>query len=223
MAKKKKQPTKTQRRETRLRKAREWVQSYNGQQLARAYRKKFGIDPVCAIQDLEAIGAVTPEEAAALREKEAVRQEQLRREREKKQEQRLQAVLEQYPEIDDLYLEMGLPLPQIEIEEKPRRAGKNHEWVNGQLLQTNKKWSHLKASQKTWIQQVTAKEHTAYVDEHGKLPMQKKKEAVLDAVHERINERGIWIPYGELKANVSRMIDRLNRKHPLFADVQAGK
>ena len=95
---------------------------------------------------------------------------------------------------------------------KNRRAGKNHEWVNGQLLQTNKKWSHLKASQKTWIQQVTAEAHAAYVAAHHRLPMKQGKEAVLDAVHDRVNERGIWIPYGEFAANVGKMIDRLNRK-----------
>jgi len=42
--------------------------------------------------------------------------------------------------------------------------------------------------------------------------MKKGKEAVLDAVHDRVNERGIWIPYGEFSANVGKMIDRLNRK-----------
>ena len=28
---------------------------------------------------------------------------------------------------------------------------KNHMRINGQLLQTNKKWSHLKEKQKNWI------------------------------------------------------------------------
>ena len=103
------------------------------------------------------------------------------------------------------------------------RAGKNHEWVNGQLLQTNKKWSHLKERQKTWIQETTAKEHAAFVEAHGRLPMKKQKEAVLDAVRERIKERGIWLPYGEFKPNVSKMIDRLNRRHPLFVPPESKK
>jgi len=124
MPKKKKQPTKSQRREARLRKARAWAPTYTGTHMARAYRKKFGVDHTCAINELEEIGAVTPEEAAVLRAKDAVRKEQLRREREKKREQELQLILEQHPEIDDLYLEMGLPLPEVEREEKPRRAGK---------------------------------------------------------------------------------------------------
>ena len=63
---------------------------------------------------------------------------------------------------------------------------------------------------------MTAKEHTAYGEEHGKLPMKKKKEIVLDKVHDHINERGIWIPYGEFRSHVRVMIDRLNRKNPLF-------
>jgi len=68
---------------------------------------------------------------------------------------------------------------------------KNHIKQNGQLLQTNKKWSALKESQKTWIQEITAKEHAAYIEKHGKLPMKKYKEIVLDKVYEHINERNI--------------------------------
>lgn len=83
-------------------------------------------------------------------------------------------------------------------------------------MQTNKQWSALKQSQRSWIAEMTAKEHAAYIDEHGKLPMKKSKEAVLDKVHALINERGIWIPYDEFHSHVSVMIDRLNRKNPLF-------
>ena len=93
---------------------------------------------------------------------------------------------------------------------------KNHEWRNGMLIQTNKKWSALKQSQRTWIQEVTAKEHAAYVEKHGKLPMKKQKETVLDKVHDHINERNIWIPYGEFHSHVSKTIDRLNHKNTLF-------
>lgn len=93
---------------------------------------------------------------------------------------------------------------------------KNHVRVNGQLLQTNKKWSHLKNSQRQWIQETTAKEHAAYVSEHDRLPMKKRKEDVLDRVHDCVIERGIWIPYREFRSHVSVMIDRLNHKSPLF-------
>jgi len=93
---------------------------------------------------------------------------------------------------------------------------KNHIKVDGKLLQTNKKWSHLKNSQRSWISEVTKEEHTTYVAEHGHLPMKKRKEDVLDRVHSRIVERGIWIPYREFRSHVSVYIDRLNHKSPLF-------
>lgn len=93
---------------------------------------------------------------------------------------------------------------------------KNHIKVDGKLLQTNKKWSHLKNSQRSWISEVTKEEHTAYVAEHGRLPMKKRKEDVLDRVHERVVGRDIWIPYHEFKSHVNVYIDRLNHKSPLF-------
>lgn len=73
----------------------------------------------------------------------------------------------------------------------------------------------MKQSQRTWIQEMTAKEHAAYISKYGKLPMKKGKETVLNKVYEHINERNIWIPYGEFKSHVGVMIDRLNRRNPL--------
>ena len=93
---------------------------------------------------------------------------------------------------------------------------KNHKVVNGSLLQIDKKWSALTEQQRTWIFEILKEEHVAYVTEYGKLPMKEKKLDVVDRVYARINERGIWIPYGEMKTNVGKMLDRLNRKSPLF-------
>jgi len=42
---------------------------------------------------------------------------------------------------------------------------KNHELINGKLLQTNKKWSALKQSQKQWISEVVREEYARYVTE----------------------------------------------------------
>lgn len=42
--KKKNKPNKNERREMRLRKARQWVLAYNGTHIVRAYRKKFKVD-----------------------------------------------------------------------------------------------------------------------------------------------------------------------------------
>jgi hypothetical protein len=89
---------------------------------------------------------------------------------------------------------------------------KNHVRVNGQILQTNKKWSHLKQRQRLWIYDITTEEHSAYVEKYGKLPVKSGREAVLDKVYGRINEREMWIPWDEFKAHAGKFIDRRNRK-----------
>ena len=80
---------------------------------------------------------------------------------------------------------------------------KNHKIIGGRRLQTNKKWSQLKQSQQDWISRITYEEHAAYVEAHGKLPMKKNKQAVIDKVVDRIRERSIWILYHEAKLHIS--------------------
>ena len=69
MSKKQKQ-TKTEQREARLRKARQWALTYEGSHIVRAYRKRFKVDYSCALNDLEAIGALGPEKLATMRQAE---------------------------------------------------------------------------------------------------------------------------------------------------------
>ena len=97
---------------------------------------------------------------------------------------------------------------------------KNHVWHDGQLLQTNKKWSALKQRQRTWIHEIAGKEHAAYIKKYGKLPIKKQKDIVLDKIHEHIIEHNIWVPYSEFHTHVNKAIDRLNRKNPLFSCLQ---
>jgi len=52
---------------------------------------------------------------------------------------------------------------------------KNHVKVDGRLLQTNKKWPHLKAKQRAWIFEVAGEEHAAFVAEHKRLPFKWQK------------------------------------------------
>ena len=93
---------------------------------------------------------------------------------------------------------------------------KNHQWVDGRLLQTNKKWSALKEKQRNWIHEALKQEHTAYVERHGKLPVGKKKHEIYDIVYARIEEKEIWIPFGEFRVHANKALDRMNRKSPLF-------
>ena len=87
MPKQKKKQTKPERREARLKKARAWVPTYSGSHLVRAYRKKFGVDPACALRDLGEIGAIPPEKLAVMQQAEQLRQEAARRKREERKQQ----------------------------------------------------------------------------------------------------------------------------------------
>ena len=94
MSKKQKQ-TKTEQREARLRKARQWALTYEGSHIVRAYRKRFKVDYSCALNDLEAIGALGPEKLATMRQAEQIRLDQRRR--------AAQAFHDRYPDSDDTF------------------------------------------------------------------------------------------------------------------------
>ena len=74
----------TQPKEIRLRKARQWILTYNGtpKHMARNYRKRFHVDITTAISDLKAIGVeFTEEYLAAVKksEEERIRQNHLKK------------------------------------------------------------------------------------------------------------------------------------------------
>ncbi|MCT4570623.1 transposase [Bacillus thuringiensis] len=77
---------------------------------------------------------------------------------------------------------------------------KNHiRSPQGQLLQINKKWSHLKQKQRetisTWLRE-------AYIEKikvHNRRLKPREHEAVLESVMSKINDREIWIPDYEVE------------------------
>jgi hypothetical protein len=93
--KKKKTPTRTQKKESRIARARNWLPTYEGTKVVRAYRKKFHVDIVCAVRELQEIGyEFQPGYVDNLLKAEAVRIEQLKI---KKEEKRL---LEEYNDLN---------------------------------------------------------------------------------------------------------------------------
>jgi RimJ/RimL family protein N-acetyltransferase len=85
--KKKKAPTRTQKKASRIARARNWLPTYEGTKVVRAYRKKFHVDTGCAVRELQEIGYVfQPGYVDNLLKAEAVRIEQMRA---KKEERRL--------------------------------------------------------------------------------------------------------------------------------------
>ncbi|MBJ7987327.1 transposase [Bacillus cereus] len=76
---------------------------------------------------------------------------------------------------------------------------KNHIKVNGKILQTNKKWSHLKQKQKEHISNWLRREYTQFVKIYHRKPRKYEHDEILHEVMNQIQEREIWIPYDEVK------------------------
>lgn len=81
---------------------------------------------------------------------------------------------------------------------------KNHIKVNGKILQTNKRFSQLKNSQKEWIATELYKLYHKKMNERRttkKLPPN-QRDLVTSSLYAQIQNREIWIPYGEVKKYV---------------------
>lgn len=76
---------------------------------------------------------------------------------------------------------------------------KNHIKVNGQIHQTNKKWSHLKLKQREHISNQMRIEYTKFVQKNHRRPKKYEHDIILKKVMNQIEEHKIWIPYGEVK------------------------
>jgi hypothetical protein len=68
-------------RASRLRKAKEWVPTYEGTHLVREYGKHFKVDYDCALKEVEMLGVLTPEQISNLRAGHEKRRKEKREER----------------------------------------------------------------------------------------------------------------------------------------------
>ncbi len=103
MGRKKSGTTKTQRKEIRLQKARQWILTYNGtpKHMAKHYKKRFHVDITTAVHDLQEIGVVFTQEyidAVKRSEEERIRQKHLAKEKKAQWEQDFL-----YEDSDDVY------------------------------------------------------------------------------------------------------------------------
>lgn len=90
---------------------------------------------------------------------------------------------------------------------------------DGKLLQTNKKWSALKQSQKEKISGWFKEAYIDYYEQHGEYPVGRNVEEIADAVYDQIERAGIWIPYEEVYQHFAsgrtKMINRIEKtKNP---------
>lgn len=77
-------------------------------------------------------------------------------------------------------------------------SGKNHIRAGGRLLQTDKKYSHLKLKQKERIAQWMYTETKKYYDSYEKAPEGIACDEIVERIYNKIEKAGIWIPYGEV-------------------------
>ena len=89
---------------------------------------------------------------------------------------------------------------------------KNHKMVNGKLLQTNKKYSHLKQSQQEKIYQWMYEAYLAKYDERGWFPASGDHDEILSSVMSKIDEAQIWIPYDEVAQHYRSKIPALRER-----------
>ena len=68
----------------RLTKARQWALQYDGRHIVKAYRKRFGVDRMTAINDLGEIGVLDHDKLLQMQQQEHERLELLRRQREER-------------------------------------------------------------------------------------------------------------------------------------------
>ena len=89
---------------------------------------------------------------------------------------------------------------------------KNHEWVDGKLLQTNKKYSHLKLRQKEKIYQWMYESYRQFYLENKRFPETKDTDSVLSPVMLHIEEAEIWILEREVEKHYRSIIQNLRRR-----------
>lgn len=95
---------------------------------------------------------------------------------------------------------------------------KNHKIIDGRLLQTNKKFSALKESQKTKIAEW---EYEAYKEcylKSKKIPDKRREDEILFLVTEKIESAEIWVPEDEIykhyQSRHSKLLKRLKKEFP---------
>ena len=97
---------------------------------------------------------------------------------------------------------------------------KNHKMIDGKLLQTDKKYSHLKLKQKEKIAEWMYLETKAYYEKNYTFPGDKQIGDVISKVYDRITFADIWIPYGEVvkhykkkRADINKRVRRSLNQH----------
>ncbi|RFB51703.1 transposase [Bacillus thuringiensis] len=91
---------------------------------------------------------------------------------------------------------------------------KNHIRIpQGQLLQINKKWSHLKQKQRETISNWLREAYIEKIKDHNRRLKPREHEDVLESVMSKIYDREIWIPDYEVEKYYKGKINKWYNKH----------
>lgn len=86
-----------------------------------------------------------------------------------------------------------------------------HVKIGGQLKNLDKNFSHLKANQKDWIFQKFREEYIVFLNSNNRHPNKIECTEIVDKVFSLIEEKGIWIPYIEVKKAFSNKLNRYRK------------
>ena len=105
---------------------------------------------------------------------------------------------------------------------------KNHIKINGKILQTNKRFSQLKQSQKEWI---ATELFNLYHDKMKERRTTRKlsahhRDEVISSLYKKNEDREIWIPYHEVEryafSKITKIIKSFKKKYPeLSTEIEA--
>ena len=84
--------------------------------------------------------------------------------------------------------------------------------IDGKLLQTDKKYAHLKLKQKEKIAEWMYMETRTYYEKNYTFPSDKYIEDVVSKVYDKIMDADIWIPYGEVLKHYKKTRADINRR-----------
>lgn len=84
--------------------------------------------------------------------------------------------------------------------------------IDGKLLQTDKKYSHLKLKQKDKIAEWMYLETKAYHEKYYTFPDDEHIGDVVSKVYDKIVDADIWIPYGEVLKHYKKKRSDINKR-----------
>lgn len=74
-----------------------------------------------------------------------------------------------------------------------------HVKINGQNINLDKKWQHLKLKQKDWIFQMFRENYVEFLNKNKRHPNKLECDEIVNNVFNLIESKNIWISYNELK------------------------